>query len=97
MYDKHLADYEKSSIKITTSLAFLNSGQNIIFSGALTMAMWLAADGVLSEIILYHHLLTSTFYFDASKLPSKVHSTQYPVNSHRRRIDLPQIDSLVPK
>ncbi|KAI4527320.1 P-loop containing nucleoside triphosphate hydrolase protein [Schizophyllum commune Loenen D] len=49
MYDQHLADYEKSSIKITTSLAFLNSGQNVIFSGALTMAMWLAADGVLSH------------------------------------------------
>ena len=58
MYDKHLADYEKSSIKITTSLAFLNSGQNIIFSGALTMAMWLAADGVLSRASLPNNTLS---------------------------------------
>ncbi|TFK69930.1 iron-sulfur clusters transporter ATM1 [Pluteus cervinus] len=47
-YDKHLAAYEKSSVKITTSLAFLNSGQNIIFSSALTMCMLLAAQGVVN-------------------------------------------------
>ncbi|KAJ3822343.1 P-loop containing nucleoside triphosphate hydrolase protein [Lentinula raphanica] len=45
-YDKHLRDYEKSSVKITTSLAFLNSGQNVIFSSALTMTMLMAAQGV---------------------------------------------------
>jgi ABC transporter ATM len=45
-YDTALATYEKSSIKITTSLAFLNSGQNIIFSSALAAMMYFAADGV---------------------------------------------------
>ncbi|KAK1593482.1 ABC transporter [Colletotrichum navitas] len=45
-YDKALQAYEKSSIKVATSLAFLNSGQNIIFSSALTAMMYLAADGV---------------------------------------------------
>ncbi|KAI1129766.1 P-loop containing nucleoside triphosphate hydrolase protein [Nemania abortiva] len=45
-YDKALRDYEKSSIKVATSLAFLNSGQNIIFSSALTGMMYLAANGV---------------------------------------------------
>jgi len=45
-YDKALKEYEKSSIKIATSLAFLNSGQNIIFSSALTGMMYLAANGV---------------------------------------------------
>ncbi|RYO73927.1 hypothetical protein DL766_005886 [Monosporascus sp. MC13-8B] len=45
-YDKALQDYEKSSIKVATSLAFLNSGQNIIFSSALTAMMYLAANGV---------------------------------------------------
>lgn len=45
-YDRALRDYEKSSIKVATSLSLLNSGQNIIFSSALTGMMYLAADGV---------------------------------------------------
>lgn len=47
-YDKHLAEYEKSSVKITTSLAYLNSGQNVIYSSALTLTMFLAAQGVMA-------------------------------------------------
>jgi ATP-binding cassette subfamily B (MDR/TAP) protein 7 len=47
-YDKHLRDYEKTSVKIATSLAYLNSGQNIIFSSALTGMMFLAAQGVVN-------------------------------------------------
>lgn len=45
-YDKALQQYEKASIKVATSLAFLNSGQNVIFSSALTAMMYLACDGV---------------------------------------------------
>ncbi|KAF2240690.1 P-loop containing nucleoside triphosphate hydrolase protein [Trematosphaeria pertusa] len=45
-YDKALQAYEKASIKVATSLALLNSGQNIIFSSALTAMMYLAASGV---------------------------------------------------
>ena len=47
-YDSALRSYESASIKVTTSLAFLNSGQNVIFSGALGAMMYLAADGVAS-------------------------------------------------
>ncbi|KAK0532140.1 Iron-sulfur clusters transporter atm1, mitochondrial [Tilletia horrida] len=46
-YDAALMDYEKSSIKVSTSLAALNTGQSIIFSTSLTMMMLLAAQGVL--------------------------------------------------
>jgi len=49
-YDKALGKYEKASLKIATSLSFLNSGQNIIFSSALTTMMFLAAQGVVSGI-----------------------------------------------
>ncbi|KAJ5088769.1 hypothetical protein N7456_012385 [Penicillium angulare] len=45
-YDKALKKYEDASIKVTTSLALLNSGQNMIFSTALAAMMYLAADGV---------------------------------------------------
>jgi len=46
-YDATLKTYEKASIKIATSLAFLNSGQNFIFSSALTMMMVLGAQGII--------------------------------------------------
>lgn len=45
-YDKALKGYEDASIKVTTSLAFLNTGQNVIFSSALAGMMYLAANGV---------------------------------------------------
>lgn len=47
-YDDALRKYESASIKVATSLAFLNSGQNIIFSSALTAMMYLACEGVRS-------------------------------------------------
>ena len=45
-YDAALKKYEDASIKVTTSLAFLNTGQNVIFSGALAAMMYMAANGV---------------------------------------------------
>ena len=45
-YDQALKKYEDASIKVTTSLAFLNTGQNVIFSGALAAMMYMAANGV---------------------------------------------------
>ena len=45
-YDKALKKYEDSSIKVTTSLALLNTGQAAIFSSALAAMMWMAANGV---------------------------------------------------
>ncbi|KAI5195945.1 ABC transporter-like protein [Aureobasidium subglaciale] len=45
-YDAALKNYQDASIKVATSLAFLNSGQNLIFSSALTAMMYYGADGV---------------------------------------------------
>ena len=45
-YDTALSNYEKASIKVTTSLSFLNAGQNLIFSTALSGMMYLAANGI---------------------------------------------------
>ncbi|CAD0042788.1 unnamed protein product [Aureobasidium pullulans] len=45
-YDAALRNYQDASIKVATSLAFLNSGQNLIFSSALTAMMYYGADGV---------------------------------------------------
>ncbi|CAH0386894.1 unnamed protein product [Bemisia tabaci] len=42
-YDKVLRKYEAASLKTSTSLAMLNFGQNAIFSGAMSIAMVLAA------------------------------------------------------
>ncbi|KAH0845596.1 iron-sulfur clusters transporter atm1, mitochondrial [Fonsecaea monophora] len=47
-YDAALKKYEDASIKVTTSLAFLNTGQNMIFSSALAAMMYMAANGVAS-------------------------------------------------
>lgn len=47
-YDAALGKYEKAAIKTTTSLAFLNAGQNLIFSSALTVVMVMASQGVVA-------------------------------------------------
>lgn len=45
-YDQALKNYQDASIKVATSLAYLNSGQNLIFSSALTAMMYMGAQGV---------------------------------------------------
>jgi len=50
IYDKSLAKYEKYATLSMASLAFLNSGQNAIFSIALSTLMLMAANGVVGGV-----------------------------------------------
>ena len=62
-YNTALSKYEKASINVTTSLAFLNAGQNLIFSSALSAMMYLAADGIMTgsltvgDLVMVNQLL----------------------------------------
>ena len=47
-YQKMLRKYTDASIKTTTSLAFLNFGQNAIFSASLAAIMMLATQGIVA-------------------------------------------------
>jgi ATP-binding cassette subfamily B (MDR/TAP) protein 7 len=47
-YDLSLAKYEKAAMRTASSLAFLNAGQNAIFSIALASMMWMASSQILT-------------------------------------------------
>ncbi len=47
-YEVAMAKYEKNSVRAYQSLAVLNFGQALIFSIALTIAMWMCVDGIRS-------------------------------------------------
>jgi ATP-binding cassette subfamily B (MDR/TAP) protein 7 len=62
-YDKSLLAYEAAAIKTATSLAFLNFGQNVIFSIGLTAMMYLCAQQIregtatIGDMVLVNGLL----------------------------------------
>lgn len=62
-YDKSLTNYQNASIKVATSLAFLNAGQNLIFTLALTAMMYMGCQGVatgalsVGDLVLINQLV----------------------------------------
>ncbi|ODV61345.1 ATP-binding cassette Fe/S cluster precursor transporter ATM1 [Ascoidea rubescens DSM 1968] len=62
-YDKALKKYNDAKVKVATSLAFLNSGQNFIFTSALTSMMYMACNGVsngsltVGDLVLINQLV----------------------------------------
>lgn len=55
-YNSSLLKYESASLKTTTSLALLNFGQNAIFSGAIAIAMVLAAQEIMKGKFIFYFL-----------------------------------------
>lgn len=62
-YESALTKYQNASIKVATSLAFLNSGQNFIFTSSLTAMMFMGCHGVatggltVGDLVLINQLV----------------------------------------
>lgn len=62
-YDHALTNYQNASIKVATSLAYLNAGQNFIFTLALTGMMYMGCHGVatgslsVGDLVLINQLV----------------------------------------
>ncbi|RKP29596.1 mitochondrial ABC transporter [Metschnikowia bicuspidata] len=62
-YGKVLAKYQNASINVATSLAYLNAGQNFIFTSALTAMMYMGCHGVacgsltVGDLVLINQLV----------------------------------------
>lgn len=61
-FDDSLAGYEKAAVKTTTSLAFLNTGQVVIFNLGLIAMMLMAAQGIIEDgLTVGDFVLVNTF------------------------------------
>lgn len=62
-YGKALTKYQNALIKVATSLAYLNAGQNFIFTSALTAMMYMGCSGVaagsltVGDLVLINQLV----------------------------------------
>src|SRR6187399_713788 len=66
-YDEHLKSYEDLAVKQEASLGLLNIGQSLIIAAALTVLMFLAAEGVVAntftmgDLVLINGLLIQLY------------------------------------
>jgi ATP-binding cassette, subfamily B, heavy metal transporter len=50
-YDRNLRKYEDAAVRFESSLGLLNIGQSLVIAAAVTVLMFLAADGVASGVL----------------------------------------------
>ena len=61
-FDNSLEGYEKAAVKTTTSLAFLNTGQVVIFNLGMIAMMLMAAQGIIEDgLTVGDFVLVNTF------------------------------------
>lgn len=75
-HDAFLATFEKAALKTNYSLAFLNFGQNVVFSVTLAAAMFLATHGVIQgqlsvgDVVMVNGLLFQVYLFPLHHIQS---------------------------
>ncbi|CAI8501012.1 unnamed protein product [Hanseniaspora opuntiae] len=101
-YNTNLTNYRDSQVKVSQSLAFLNSGQNLIFTSALTLMMYMACKGVVmgdmtvGDLVLVNQLV---FQLNAKEdgLPYDIEFRNVTFGYNPERLILNNCSFVIPK
>nr|GEV16096.1 ABC transporter B family member 25, mitochondrial-like [Tanacetum cinerariifolium] len=91
-YDKYLKRSEDAALKTQDSLAFLNFGQTLIFSTAISAAMVLSSNGVMNGVAIVGDL---TLIFSTAISAAMVLSSNGVMNGVAIVVDLVMVNGLL--